>query len=58
MAVTLEWFRASSLPGSNLHCEQHVKASTGRGVNDRDAPSKDLNDDGSEDNGEVVGFKT
>lgn len=53
----LEWFRRGSLPDSMLLYEQQVKASLGGGMNDRDASSKDLGEDGSKDNGKVMRLK-
>lgn len=35
-----------------------MKAKVGRGLNDRDASGKDLNEDGSKDNGKVMRLQT
>lgn len=53
MAVILEGFRGLSLPGSKLQGDEPVKTSLGRGMNAREASRKDLDEAGSEDNGDV-----
>lgn len=40
------------MPGSKPQREQRVKASLGEGMDDRDASSKELDADGSEDSRE------